>query len=84
MRRADFPAPASGEVYWVDLLGCAVSNAHDEQLGCVCAIDDHGAHPILVVRHENGQERLIPYVPVYILSVDIAQRRIVVDWELDY
>jgi 16S rRNA processing protein RimM len=50
----------------------------------VTSLDDHGAHPILAVRDEAGHERLIPYVPVYVVSVDVSQRRIVVDWELDY
>lgn len=84
VQRADFPAPASGEIYWVDLIGCAVSNTRSESLGTVISLDDHGAHPILAVRDEAGHERLIPYVPVYVVSVDVSQRRIVVDWELDY
>jgi 16S rRNA processing protein RimM len=84
VQRADFPAPASGEIYWVDLIGCAVSNTRSESLGAVTSLDDHGAHPILAVRDEAGHERLIPYVPVYVVSVDVSQRRIVVDWELDY
>lgn len=50
--RSDFPAPAEGEYYWVDLVGCQVSGiAADGQqrvvLGAVLEVIDNGAHAIL-------------------------------------
>lgn len=88
VRRADFPAPQENEFYWVDLIGCAVSNESGESLGEVSGLIDNGAHQILQVACTlpDGKpgERLIPFVDAYLREVDTAARRIVVDWGLDY
>ena len=31
-----------------------------------------------------GKERLIPFVPAFVLGVDLEAHRIDVDWEADY
>lgn len=82
--RAEFPAAAADEYYWVDLVGCAVTNPAGDDLGVVGAVEDFGAHPILKTRDAAGRDRLIPFVEVHILEVDIAARRIVADWQPDY
>jgi 16S rRNA processing protein RimM len=82
--RAEFPAAASGEFYWVDLVGCRVSNREGVDLGQVASVVDHGAHAILVVQDDGGAERLIPFVESYVDSVDLGGRRIGVDWQPDY
>lgn len=88
IRREDFPAPEENEFYWVDLIGCAVSNEQGEALGEVAGLIDNGAHQILQVAYAlpDGKpgERLIPFVDAYLRHVDIDGRRIVVDWGLDY
>ncbi|WP_017224076.1 ribosome maturation factor RimM [Cupriavidus basilensis] len=88
IRREDFPAPDENEFYWVDLIGCAVFNEQGESLGEVSGLIDNGAHQILQVAHvlPDGKagERLIPFVDAFLRSVDIAARRVVVDWGLDY
>lgn len=82
--RAEFPKAAAGEYYWVDLVGCKVTNPAGDDLGVVGAVEDFGAHPILKTRDAAGQDRLIPFVEVHILEVDVAGRRIVADWQPDY
>lgn len=88
IRRADFPAPEEDEFYWVDLIGCTVSNEQGELLGEVSGLIDNGAHQILQVAfvQPDGKagERLIPFVDAFLRSVDTAGKRIVVDWGLDY
>lgn len=88
IRRADFPAPEADEFYWVDLIGCTVSNEQGELLGEVSGLIDNGAHQILQVAfaQPDGKagERLIPFVDAFLRSVDTEARRIVVDWGLDY
>lgn len=81
--RADFPASAEDEFYWVDLVGCQVINAQAFDFGRVAAVEDFGAHPLLRVQGEHG-ERLIPFVGQWVLSVDLAARRVLVDWQPDY
>ena len=78
--RADFPPLRDGEYYWVDLVGCAVSNPQGEGLGSVVSVDDHGAHAII----ETDAGHLIPFVDAYVVEAVPAERRIVVDWLADW
>jgi 16S rRNA processing protein RimM len=82
--RAEFPKTTSDEFYWVDLIGLAVVNREGEPLGSVSGLIDTGAHSVLRVATGDEDERLIPFVDAYVDSVDLAARRIVVDWGLDY
>jgi len=87
--RAAFPDTEPDEVYWVDLIGCAVRNPAGEPLGVVAAVDEFGAHPVLRLdtldeAGRPGASRLIPFVPERILEIDLARRKILADWELDY
>ncbi len=82
--RADFPAGEDGEFYWSDLVGCEVRNPAGERLGAVFAVEDYGAHPILRLRDETSRERMIPFVAAHVIEVDLAGRRILADWALDF
>jgi 16S rRNA processing protein RimM len=96
--RASFPQPDADEFYWVDLIGCSVSNLQGVALGTVVGLIETGPHCVLRVQPaegtpaaappaadgEPGDERLIPFVDAYVDSVDMSQRRVVVDWGLDY
>jgi 16S rRNA processing protein RimM len=86
--RASFPKPASDdEYYWVDLIGLAVVNREGVELGTVADLIDNGAHSVLRVRFgpaDRPGEHLIPFVAAYVDDVDLAARRIRVDWAADY
>ncbi len=91
--RSSFPTTGSDEYYWVDLIGLAVVNREGEALGLVADLIDTGVHSVLRVTQvavaENGgapieRERLIPFVAAYIDEVSLEDRRIAVDWGLDY
>jgi len=82
--RDRLPPVAAGEIYQADLVGLDVVNRAGARLGRVTAVRDFGAHPVLDVEHEEGGHRLIPFVPAYVDGVDVAAKRIDVDWEADY
>jgi 16S rRNA processing protein RimM len=84
--RSQFPEPAADEFYWADLTGMAVANRAGIVLGNVAGLLDNGAQSILRVQpaEPGAKELLIPFVSVYVDSVDPAMRRIAVDWEADY
>jgi 16S rRNA processing protein RimM len=90
--RSDFPALATDEYYWVDLLGLSVTNEAGVELGKVADMIDNGAQSVLRIEYpatgKDGKpatgERLIPFVGVYVKTVDLAAKRIIVDWEADY
>jgi 16S rRNA processing protein RimM len=80
-----------GTLYWVDLLGLAVVDEDGSALGSVEGFFETGETSVMVVRgvapqgeDKAGRERLIPFVPGYVKSVDREARRIVVDWKPDY
>ena len=81
VERSQLEAPAENEYYWADLIGSAVVTRDGTDFGRVDHLIETGANDVLVVRGERG-ETLIPFViGRYVLEVDLAQRRIVVDWE---
>jgi 16S rRNA processing protein RimM len=85
--RSALPAAKGDEIYWEDLTGLSVVNRAGNLLGVVSGLTEHGAHPLLKVARPVGMagpERLIPFVPEIVERVDVAARRIDVDWGEDY
>lgn len=85
--RGSFPAAAKDEYYWVDLIGLDVVNRQDESLGSVRELLSTGAQTVLVLEYAQDDkvcERMIPFVAAYVDDVDLASRRIRVDWQSDY
>jgi 16S rRNA processing protein RimM len=85
--RSSFPTAATDEFYWVDLIGLSVVNREGVELGRVKELLSTGPQTVLVIEYvEAGKpaERMIPFVAVYVDSVDLAAKRIAVDWQADY
>lgn len=93
--RGSFPSAGPDEYYWVDLIGLQVVNRQGESLGTVTGLVETGPHSVLRVAQPHAAqdavvdggghgERLIPFVSAYVDEVRLAERRIVVDWGLDY
>ena len=80
--RADLPPHKEGEYYWFDLIGLDVVNTAGESLGSVDHLMDNGAQSVLVLK--GDRERLIPFVPQFVIEVDLAKRVITLDWGIDY
>ena len=77
---------AKDEFYWSELIGLTVVNMQDELLGQVENLFETGANDVLLVQDkEHKVERLIPFVMGEIVElVDLDNKTIRVDWELDY
>jgi 16S rRNA processing protein RimM len=96
--RSSFPSTVKDEYYWIDLIGLQVVNRDGVALGVVTDLLDTGPHCVLRIRRADAPtdadssapgdveatERLIPFVAAYVDDVSLAQRRIIVDWGLDY
>ncbi|MDM4764694.1 ribosome maturation factor RimM [Pelomonas sp. SE-A7] len=89
--RAAFPKADPDEFYWVDLIGLNVVNRQGEALGEVIGLLDTGPHSVLRIAPPGlqaplkpDQEKLIPFVSAFVDDVDLAERRISVDWGLDF
>ena len=76
-----------GEFYWSDMIDCEVTNLQGESFGKVSSMMETGANDVLVVHQTLDNEtieHLIPYSDEIVLSVDVAEAAISVDWGLDY
>ncbi len=85
--RSSFPAAATDEFYWVDLLGLEVVNREGVALGQIRELLSTGPQTVLVMEYtEDGKtlERMIPFVNQFVDGVDLPGRRITVDWQPDY
>ncbi len=73
------PLEVGREYYWRDLIGVEVVDTGGRSLGHVDHLLETGANDVLVV---TGGERevLVPFVEQVVLEVDLAARRIRVDW----
>jgi len=84
--RGAFPPLPDGQYYWVDLVGALVVNRSAQPLGVVRGLRSNGAQDLLEVQPAEVADAasnpiLIPMVAAYVDAVDLAARRIHVDWE---
>ncbi len=84
VERGALPPTAADEFYWRDLEGCAVDTTAGDPLGEITALMETGAHDVLVIRHADGEEILVPFADEYVMDVDLEARRVVVDWQADW
>jgi len=68
--RALLPSLPEDEVYWADLLGLAVETREGQILGRVEHLMEAGAGLILVVTDPAGREKLIPFQPEFVVTLD--------------
>lgn len=81
--RSQFSAPAVGEFYWADLIGCDVVTEVGVALGKVVDLVETGSNDVMIVRADR--ERLIPFLREQTVKrVDLTTRTIVVDWDPDF
>ncbi len=66
-----------GAYFYHDLLGCEVRNEAGVVRGVVSKIDDHGAHPVLRIQHED-HTYLFPFVSPFLVSVSPATKVIII------
>ena len=78
------PPTGKNEYYWADLIGLDVVNTHDQHLGQVLGLIETPGNDVLRVGDGEESERLLPFVAAVVLDVDLAARRIRVDWEADW
>jgi 16S rRNA processing protein RimM len=89
--RSSFPTPELDSYYWVDLMGLNVVNREGIALGVVKDLLATGPQTVLVIEYtetidsaEKVQERMIPFVSHFVDDVNLAEKRITVDWQPDY
>ncbi len=82
VRREKLADPGEGHYYHADLIGLDVVNEQGEPLGKVKRMFTNGAQDVMELAGER--ERLLPWVPTVVKQVDLAEKRIVVEWGADW
>ncbi len=83
VRREALAEPGEGHYYHADLLGLEVVNGQGEVLGVVKRLFTNGAQDVMEVAG-NGKTRLLPWVPAVVTDVDLAEKKVHVDWGADW
>lgn len=60
------------EFYYTDLVGLAVTDASDAEIGRISAVYDHGAGDLLELHLSDGRKIPLPFTSGYVPVVDIA------------
>ncbi|WP_353432880.1 ribosome maturation factor RimM [Polynucleobacter sp. MWH-UH23A] len=84
--RDAFPKAAKDDYYWIDLIGCHAINLQKESLGEVIDVTENGAHGVIAVGDLAKKEvrYLVPFVKEVVQSVDLPNKVITLDWQLDW
>lgn len=73
-------APAPADFYYShEVEGFSCETGQGDLLGEVAHLEETPAGPLLTLRTSGGKEALVPFVRPYVLEVDHASRRIVLD-----
>ena len=73
------------EFYWYQLIGLQVLDTQQKVLGTVTDMLETGANDVLIVRAEDKTEHLIPYIKGQVIqSIDIENKCLVVDWDINF
>lgn len=86
---SELPELSDGDYYWHQLEGLSVVTVDGDCLGTVHHLMETGSNDVLVVRPSEAsidrRERLVPYLPEQVVhNVDLAARRVVVDWDPEF
>jgi len=84
--RDAFPKADSDSYYWVDLIGCSAVNLQNEALGEVIDVTENGAHGVIAIGDPLSKtiKQLIPFVKEVVQNVDLANKKIILDWQSDW
>jgi 16S rRNA processing protein RimM len=78
--REKLPPPADDEFYYADLVGLAAVKANGEMVGTVKAVHNFGAGDLLEIQPGDGSATMVvPFTETTVPTIDMAQRRIVLE-----
>ncbi len=73
------------EYYWKDLIGLEVKTTESVQLGKLDWIFNSGSNDVLVIKDEEGTERMLPFLlDDVVISIDMDKSLIIVDWDPEF
>lgn len=82
INRDELPDTSSDEFYWTDLEGLTVKTTTGETLGTIIEMRDTGANDVMIIKGEK--RHLVPFIDGVLISVDLEQQLVIVDWDHDF
>ncbi len=67
-----------GEYYFFELKGCRVLDEAAQEIGIVSRVEENPIHNHLRVLKNDGTSSLVPFIPNFILSVNLDKKEIVI------
>ena len=77
--REDLVPLQKGQHYIYDIIGSAVYDLQDHELGKLTDVLRTGSNDVYVVTADDGKETLLAAIPDVIKSIDEGEKKIVVD-----
>jgi len=72
-----------GDYYWRELIGLEVVNLQGVALGIIEEMMSTGSNDVMVV--SGDRQRLLPYLPgQFVMNVDLAAGKMIVDWDPEF
>lgn len=82
--KSQLPPARQDEYYWSDLIGLQVENTEGVVLGVIDSLLETGANDVMIVQSEYRQHA-IPFIQrQVVLEIDLATRKMHVDWDADF
>ncbi len=84
--KTDLPKIDTGEYYWIDLIGIDVYNNTQHHFGKITSLIEVGDKSVMIIDNHKQPtvQTLIPFIDIYVMNVDLVQKKIMVDWGIDY
>jgi 16S rRNA processing protein RimM len=80
--RQQLPDTEEGEYYWKDLIGYHVQRKDGTTLGTIDHLFRTPGNDVIVAKN-GGNKYLIPWTKDVVLTTDMTERCITVDWDSD-
>ena len=90
INKSELPSLEKDEFYWHDLIGMHVLDCNNnDELGDVIEISNYGSNDLLEISPSDSsvdsKKRQIPFVKkIFIIEIDLKNRKILVDWPKDF
>lgn len=84
IEKSQLPPVKENEYYWSDLIGLQVENTEGVVLGVIDNLLETGANDVIVVQGEERQHAIPFLQPQIVLEIDLAARKMRVDWDADF
>ena len=82
INQSALPTVETNEYYWHELLGVTVETDTGVVLGKIIEMKDTGANDVMIIK--GDKRHLVPFIDHVLKSVDIANQKIIVDWDHEF